>query len=142
MPETVYNVAKAEFARADIDWESADIRSLLLRGTITQDPTNATLTDVFAETGNDELTDGSYARVALSSKTVTQDDGNNRANIDATTVDYGALNNETPTAILFYLHVGADSANIPISIHSSGFGAAANGAGYTVTTPNDILRFT
>jgi hypothetical protein len=42
--------------------------------------------------------------------------------------------------MVVYKHVGADGANIPISFHDSGFGSPANGAGYTIEFPNDILR--
>lgn len=138
MAETAYNVAKAELLRADIDLESADIRALLVTGATAFDPDHATITALLA--ARPEVSHGSYARQALASKTVTQDDANNRANFDAATVDFGALTGVTPTAIVFYLHVGADSSNIPISAHDTGFGITANGAGYTVPIPNDIAR--
>lgn len=138
MAEGTYNVGKAEILRADIDLETADIRMLLLVGALTFNPDHATITAVLA--ANTEASGGSYARQALTSETVTQDDANNRANFDCATVDFGALTANTPTAAVIYLHVGADGSNIPISFHDSGFGAAANGAGYTVTTPNDVLR--
>lgn len=140
MAETVYNVGKAELARADIDLETADVRCLLLTGAVTINPDHATVAAVIA--ANTEASDASYARQALATKTVTQDDANDRANFDAATIDFGALNNVTPTAALIYLHVTNDADSIPISIHDTGFGTPANGAGYTITTPNDILRLT
>jgi hypothetical protein len=140
MAETIYNAAKANFALGDMHWDTDDIRSLLLVGALTIDPDHATVAAVIA--ANTEASDASYGRVALGTKTVTQDDANNRANLDAATIDYGALDAETPTAILIFKFITNDAGSIPISIHDSGFGAAANGAGYTVTTPNDVLRFT
>lgn len=140
MAETVYNVAKAEFARADIDWENGDIRCALLTGSLTIEPDHATVAAVIA--ANTEASDASYGRVAAGTQTVTQDDTNDRANCDFATVDFGALDNETPTAMLVYLHVTNDSDSVPISLHDSNFGSPANGAGYTVTTPNDVLRLT
>lgn len=138
MAETVYNAFKAEVLRADTDLESATIRCLLLVGALTINPDHATVAAVLA--ANTEAAHASYARQTLGSKTVTQDDTNNRGVFDAATIDFGALTGVTPTAALIYQFITNDSDSIPISIHDTGFGVAANGAGYTVTTPNDILR--
>ena len=139
MAEMGYNVAKAELLRADIDLESATIGALLFSGTVTDDPDLDTVAAVLGV--NTEVSHGSYSRQTLASKTVTEDDANNRANFDAAPIDFGALTGVTPTGILFFLDVGgADSSRVPISHHTTGFGVAANGAGYTVPTPNDILR--
>ena len=138
MAETVYNVAKAELMRADIDLEAGDIRALLLTGSVTINPDHATVAAVVG--ANTEASDGSYARQALGSLTVTQDDTNDRAAFDAATIDFGALDNETPTAILIFLQVTNDADSVPLSIHDTGFGSPSNGAGYTVEIPNDILR--
>lgn len=138
MAETGYNVAKAKFLRADTDLEVGDIRCLLLVGALTINRAHATVAAVLA--ANTEAVHASYARKALGTKTVTQDDANNRANFDAATIDFGALTGVTPTAALIFHFITDDSASTPISIHDTGFGIAANGAGYTITTPNDVLR--
>ena len=60
---------------------------------------------------------------------------------DADTLDFGALDNVTPTAMIVYRHVdGTNGNDLPVSFHDSGFGAAANGAGYEVQFPNDVIR--
>jgi len=138
MAEIVYNVAKAELLRGSIDLVNDDIRSLLLTGALTIEPDHATVAAVLA--ANTEASDGSYARVAATGLTVTQDDANNRANFDMATLDYGALDNETPTAVLIYKFITDDASSIPLSLHDSGFGVPSNGAGYTVTWPNDVIR--
>ena len=138
MAETLYNVAKASFLRGDIDLESADVRALLLTGAVTIDPDDATVADVLAS--NTEASDGSYSRVALTNLVVSQDDVNDRAQFDADDIDFGALDNETPTAMLIFVQVTNDADSIPISIHDSNFGSPANGAGYVVETPNGLLR--
>jgi hypothetical protein len=38
--------------------------------------------------------------------------------------------------------VTTDSDSIPVAIFDTNFGVVANGAGYTVTTPNDLIRIT
>lgn len=138
MAETVYNVAKASMMNGTLDLDLDDIRCLLLVGAVTINPDHATVTAVLAV--NTEASDASYARVALTTEAVTQDDTNDRGDFDADDINFGALTNTTPTAAVIYKHVGADTSNIPISIHDTNFGAVANGAGYTVTTANDILR--
>lgn len=138
MAETVYNAYKAGLARADEDWVNGDYRVLLLTGAVTIDPDHATVAAVLA--ANTETSDASYGRVALSSKTVTQDDANDRANLDAATADFGALDNETPTAMVVFRQVTNDADSIPVSLHDTNFGTTANGAGYTIEFPNDIIR--
>ena len=142
MAETVSNRFKKALADAGENWPSGDYRMLLLTGSVVADPDDNTLADVIAAP-NVEASDGSYARQTLASKTNTQDDTNNRANLDCATADFGALDNETPTAAVIYRHVDGTNANdLFVSLHDTGFGAASNGAGYTVTTPNDALRLT
>jgi hypothetical protein len=138
MAETVYNVYKKLLADGDEDWPNADYRAALLTGSVTIDPDHATVAAVIA--ANTEASDGSYARQALGTQTNTQDDANDRANLDAATIDFGALDATTPTAMLIFRQVTTDSDSIPVAIYDTNFGAAANGAGYTVTTPNDLLR--
>jgi hypothetical protein len=140
MAETVYNAFKAGLARGEQDWVNDEHRALLLTGAVTIDPDHATVAAVLA--ANTEADDASYARETLVSEAVAQDDANNRANLDAATLDFGALDAETPTAVLIFQFITSDALSIPISIHDSGFGVAANGAGYTVTVPNDVVRIT
>jgi uncharacterized glyoxalase superfamily protein PhnB len=71
------------------------------RGTVTIDPDHATVAAVLA--ANDELDDASYSRRNLAGKAVTQNDPEDRAELDADTVDFEALDNETPTAMLVFL---------------------------------------
>jgi hypothetical protein len=138
MAETIYNVAKAGLMNGSIDLDTDDIRCLLLVGSVTISPDHATVAAVIA--ANTEATDGSYARQALTSEAVVQNDTNDRGEFDSATIDFGALDATTPTAALIYKFVTNDAGSTPISIHDTGFGTAANGAGYTITTPNDILR--
>lgn len=137
MAETVYNVAKTQLLNGSLDLDNDDIRAALLVGSVTINPDHATMSAVIA--ANTEASDGSYARVALTGEAVAQDDVNDRADFDADDISFGALDNTTPTACVIYKHVTNDADSIPISIHDTNFGAAANGAGYTVTVA-DVLR--
>jgi hypothetical protein len=142
MAEAAYNRFKKGLADADEDWPGGDYRSLLLVGALTFDAADVSLADVIA-TGNTEASDGSYARVAYTTKVNTQDDVNDRADLGADTLDYGALDNETPTALITYRHVDGTNANdLPAGFHDTNFGTPANGAGYQVQWPNDAIRIT
>lgn len=140
MAETVYNVFKAQLATADQDWVADNHEALLLVGAVTINPDHATVAAVLA--ANTEATDGTYGRVALTGEGVIQNDTADRAELDAGALDFGALDNETPTALLVYKLVTNDADSIPVSVHDSNFGVAANGAGFEVQWPNDYVRIT
>ncbi len=141
MVEQVHNRLKKEWADADADWVTGDYRMLLLRGALVQDPDDVFVSDVLAAP-NTELTDASYGRVALGSKTVTQNDASDRADLDAADVDFTTLDLETPTAAVIFRQVTTDADSPVAAFFTTGFGAAANGAGYVVETPNDVIRIT
>lgn len=138
MAETAYNAYKAGLANGDEDWANGDYRVLLLTGAVTIDPDHATVSAILGV--NTEASDASYARQTLGSKVVTQNDTDDRAELDAATADFGALDNETPTAMVVFRQVTDDTDSVPASLHDSNFGTAANGAGYTVEFPNDLIR--
>ena len=140
MAETVYNVFKKQLADADQDLAVADYRVLLLVGAVTINPDHATVAAVLA--ANTEATDGSYARQTLTGEATSQDDANDRAEWDVSNADFGALTATTPTAALVYKFITNDAGSIPVAIFDTGFGAAANGAGYVVSWPNNVLRLT
>ncbi len=72
-----------------LNLSSAVCRMMLLIGTSStpDSPDHEFIDDIDA----DEATDGSYGRVTLTSKTVTDDDANNRAELDFADVVYAAL---------------------------------------------------
>lgn len=140
MAETAYNQYKKNLADGAEDWPNGDYRVLLLVGAVTIDADHAFVAGVLAV--NTEASDASYARQALGTKTNTQDDTNDRANLDAATSNYGALDNETPTAQVVFRQVTTDADSPVVGIMDTNFGDPANGAGYTVEYPNDVVRVT
>ena len=138
MAEATYNVYKAGLANGDEDWEGGDYRALLLTGSLTFDASHSTVSAVLG--ANTEASDGSYGRVAFTGKSVTQNDSDDRADLDGDTLDFDTLDNETPTALVVFRHVTDDTDSVPASFHDTNFGVAANGAGYTVEWPNDVIR--
>ena len=133
MAEAAYNVYRLGLAKGDEDWDegAGDYRVRLLVGSLTFDATDATWADVIAS-GNTEASDGSYTPQALASQSAALD--GNTAELTATSpINFGALTNTIPTAMVIVRHVDGGNADIPVSFHDSNFGATANGTGYTIT---------
>jgi hypothetical protein len=124
----VYNRGKFIIANSSLDWASDTIRTLLVDSSYTFDPDSNFVADV----SSDEVSDGSYARVTLSNKGVTEDDTNDLASLDADPADYGVLTGVTPSGIVVFKFVTNDADSPLISFSDAGFGATANGAGYVV----------
>lgn len=123
----VFNRGKFIIADSSLVWTSDTIRALLVDSTYVYDPDDNFVSDIAGE-----LTDGSYARQTLGTKSVTEDDTGNQAIMLAAPIDFGALDNETPEGLVLFKLVTNDADSPVISFHDAGFGAAANGAGYVV----------
>ena len=138
MTETVTNRGATRILAADSPLDSGDLRMLVILGTTTgiHDRTLNTLADLDAVTGVSFHSE----RIALASKTVTEDDGNNRANADAADVVFAAAAGVTAVGVAIYDEGGGTDATRPlISIHSTGFPKPMDG-GLTVALPNGWLN--
>jgi hypothetical protein len=102
-----------------------------------------TVAELLAVTGVDEPSDGSYARVSpITRGNATEDDTNNRVNMDANDVDFGALDNSDIYAAFFFIDAGgADSGNDLLSVDLFATPVTANGAGFTYAI-SDVYRAT
>lgn len=125
--DRVYNRGKTILADGSLDWVNDTIKALLVDSSYTYSADHNFVADV---TG--ELVDASYGRVTLTNKSVVEDDTGDRAVLKADALDFGALDNVTPAAVILFKEVMNDADSPLISYHDSGFGAAANGAGYVV----------
>lgn len=106
----LYNRGLYELITGQTDWDgSTDIRVLLVNETETFDPDDNFVSDVV---GN-EISVSGYSRQSLGTRTVTEDDTNNRVVLNAATTAFGALAaGQTINAAIIYRHVGGtDSAN-------------------------------
>lgn len=145
--ETVFNVGKKKFTDGSINWTSSTIKMLLLSATAAGafNPDVATVAALLAVGSVTESTATGYARTALGSLTSTQDDTNDRANLDSADVSFGAIGSagggDSVVAAVVYLDGGSDATRYPISYH--GFATQAlNGGTFSVTTPSDVVRLT
>lgn len=123
-----YNRGKLILGDSSLSWTGDTIRSLLVDSGYSYNPDHNFVSDV----SGDEVADASYARVTLTGKSVTEDDTNDEATLDADPIDYGALNNVTPAGIVIFKFVTNDGDSPLIQFIDDGFGVAANGAGYVV----------
>lgn len=106
MANVVTNKFKYEVMIGDANLDASDLRVLLLTsaGTITAD-TNF-VSDIVAN----ELSVVGYARQALANETVTEDDANDFAYLDADDAAFGALSaGETIGWAALFRHTGADA---------------------------------
>jgi hypothetical protein len=140
MAEIWYNVGKTRVAAGDTALDSSDLRMLIVITSKTgaDDPDLGTLAAIDAV--------GTVAfhseRIALSSLTVTQDNTNNRANIDAGNVTFAAAAGVTALAAIIYDHAagGSDSARFPLAFFDTGFPQPMDGG--LVVTVADWARLT
>ncbi len=110
MASGMYNRAKAEFARGNIDWVAANIDVMLVQTGFSFDPDDNFVADIVAN----EATATGYARTDVLSRTSTQDDVGDQADIDAADTAFGALGNGTNNTLLggvIFFNVGTDATN-------------------------------
>ena len=105
MPDLVYNTAKELLASGLLDWETADLRVLLVESTYVENADHNFVSDVW-----DESTDPAYTRKALTGLTVTKDTVNDRAVLDAANVSWVGMDaGETLGGAVIFIHSGADA---------------------------------
>ena len=158
MANTVTNRCKAEIVRGTIDWlNNADIKWMLADDvtayTISKD------TDFVDDGGSNDLADAEYAgtgytggfngsgRKALASKTLTEDDGNDRAELDAADPVYSAIGSGSESinqiAIIDETSQSADNAVDVLAIFDSNLPVTTNGGDVTFSPDaQGILQFT
>lgn len=94
---------------------SGDLRARLLMTNTTADTENNIAT-LSAYTTIDSFDGSGASNVALTSEAVNVDSGNNRIEVDAADVAFGALGNGTRQiqGVLLYFHVTNDSDSVPL----------------------------
>lgn len=141
MAEVVYNRGKTRILAGDTALDSSDLRMLLITGASLPSGWDNVDLNTVADLDAVSSLDIHSERVALSSKTVTQDDTNNRANADAGNVTFAASASTTARAAVIYDEGGGtDSTRYLISGYSTGFPQPMDG-GLTVAIA-DWLRAT
>lgn len=126
MADLVTNKGKYELFTGDANLDAADLRVALIK-------TSAPTVDTNFMDGITEVTVGGYARQTLAGETVTEDDTNDFAYLDATDPDYGALAaGETVIGQVLFRHTGSD-ATAPVYAFYDTADTATNGGNFAVT---------
>jgi hypothetical protein len=130
MANAVYNRGKYLQASGGIT-TAADLRVLLVDETYVFDATHNTVSDVIA--GSAEIAGAGYARATLANKTITEDDANGFAYLDADDAAMGSIvTGETIGGAILYKHdAGGDSASQVIAFYDL-TNTPTNGAAITV----------
>ena len=130
MANGVYNRGKFIIGNAALELDAADIRLLLVKSTYAFDATHNFVSDVVA--GAQEISVGGYARQALTTKTLTEDDGNGFAYLDADDTLFAALAaGQTVGGAVLYKFNAADAAAEVIGFYDL-TDTATNGGDITV----------
>lgn len=146
MSEVTYNVAKARLATGALDLDSDTIKVLLLKVAPAgcSNPDIDTVTALLAVSTAAECDFTNYVRKTLGSAAVTEDDTNNRADVDYANVTWGAAggaSNNTPAAMVVYEDVdGTDANSRLVSYHDTGFGVTATNGGDWTAVIAPLLR--
>lgn len=123
-----YNRGKALLANGGIDWDTTDIRGLLVTASETFNPDDNFVSDVVAN----EITGGTYVRKALT-RTVVENDTLDRAELTISAIAWLALTaTGTPAALITYKYNASDAAAELFGYHE--FTATpTNGGDYTLS---------
>ena len=130
MASAMYNRGARLMSDGTIDWDGAtDVRILLTTSSYTPDRDHNFVSDV-----TNELSGGGYVRKATASRSVTEDDANDRVILDLADVTYTALGAVagTPKYAVFYVEAGTDATRALICWIDLGSAPAPNGGDYTL----------
>lgn len=135
MAVTFTNRAKKMYGNGEIVPGTTDIRMGLLKtlAAHTNVPDLNFVSEMEAHADFAELTAGGYARQALAGEAITEDDTNDRANIDSSDVAFGAISaGETIVGAFIFKEGASDAARELLSIHDLA-STPTNGGSITVT---------
>ncbi|HEY9371459.1 hypothetical protein [Streptomyces sp.] len=123
MAETTTNRGKYEMVSKWL--AAADLRCCYFTGTQTgtADPDLDTVADLEAVTSVAVAAE----RIALANETATQDDTNNRVNIDCDTIAFSAAPGVTAQGVAIYQEGASDAARNLIGIYTTGFPQPVDG---------------
>jgi hypothetical protein len=142
MAEVVYNVAKDRVAKGQLVFGTTTLKAVLVITSKTgaADPDLATLAAIDAVGTVAFHTD----RQTLTGVTATQDNTNDRENIDSGNLAFGASAGVTALAMILYdaSTDTSDATRIPVAFYDTGFGAGLPLDGGLNVTINDFLRLT
>lgn len=132
----VYTPFKQKLAKADVDMDTFDIRAILVMSNTTAD-TDQDAASISAIGTLDEYDGTGYSRPDLGATTITEDDANNRSEVDVADFTFGATvgaGTRQAVGMVLYVEVGTDAQDYPVAyVDTGGFPFAGNGGAINVT---------
>jgi hypothetical protein len=113
MADFVYTPAKQKLAKADLDFDSVDLRGRLCMANTTAD-TDQDAASITAIGTLDEFDGVGYTAIDFAGLTVTQDDPNNRSEIHVNAGTFGATiaaGTRNIVGLLYYVRVDGTNGN-------------------------------
>lgn len=129
MASVVYNRGKLLMLNGGVDFDTDDIRVLLVTSTYAVNADHDFVSDI-----TNELSGGNYVRKALAGEVVTLDDANDRAFFDATDPVWTALQAAagTPAAMVVFKFVTNDADSPLLAYCELTAPPVPNGGDYTI----------
>lgn len=133
MASVMFNKGKTAIGDGSFDYLTGVVKAMLMKSTYSPNPDSNFVSDISAD--ESAVT---YTRQTLASKTVTQDDTNNRAVFDCADLAFGTLAlGHTLGGILFYVQTGGDdstpSNDILLAYHELTDDIPTNGSTFSYT---------
>lgn len=115
MANIIYNAGLRDLLVNTKTIDTATYKVLLERSTSTYSP-NKDDDTIGGMTGLVEISVASYARVTITTPTITEVDGSDLVKLDFDDVAFGSLEaGQTVLSAIVYRHVGADGSNVPLA---------------------------
>jgi len=138
-----YTGAKLKIAKADADFDTLDVRGLLVMSNTTAD-TDQDATTLSGIGTLDEYDGSGYSRPDLGAATIAADNPNNRAEVDYADFSFGATvgaGTRQCVGMVIYAYVDGTAANDwPIAfVDSGGFPFTGNGSAVNVAVNVEAL---
>lgn len=134
-----YTTNRGKYLLAHTGMNGRDLRMLIVTGSVAG-LTESAVQDLNTVADLDAVSGVSIhsERIALANESITEDDSNNRANLDSDNVTYAAAPGVTALGAGVYVEGANDAARELISVHTTGFPQPMDGG--LVVTVSDWLR--
>lgn len=144
MPDAFYNRGKYLILGGTPAFNLATdtIKAMLVRNTYTFGATHNVVSDLTP--ASNEVTGGGYARQTLASKTITEDDTNNRAVFSAANLSFSNISGTNISAVILFKDTGSDGTSpLLCYIDSGGFPLTVTGLAIAIAWhANGIILLT
>lgn len=136
-----YTTNRGKYLLAHGGMNGRDLRMLVITGSVAG-LTQSVVEDLNSVADLDAVSGVSIhsERIALANESITEDDTNNRVNLDSDNVVFAAAAGVDALGVGIYVEAASDAARELISVHTTGFSTPAPMDGGLTVTVSDWLR--